>query len=124
MIRVLQIVLLALIFNVSYSQKNCDCFERLSSLADYYQAIGEKDSAVIAYTKAVKYLKDYSIHLSSTVLYYLSVYYANVNFDSSLYYLDLALIKGSKKSYLKYEEAFDSLKQTDEWTTILEKELY
>ena len=36
--------------------------------------------------------------------------------------MDLALIKGSKKSYLKYEEAFDSLKQTDEWTTILDKE--
>jgi len=99
--------------SIANSQTNCDCFERLSNLSDFYYRTNKAQLALSTYSRALKFLADnsWSPQYDLTLAKY---NIANSNLESAQLQLESAIMHGLDKEIFY----FDS---TDDQTTI---ELY
>lgn len=87
----------------SIAQSNCDCYQRLYELSDYYLKIGKAQKSLDAFQAALNYRPNYKPYDH----YYLSkLYAANEECEKSKNQLRLALVKGQRTDYLAYDQNF------------------
>lgn len=111
-------IVLSICFPVfSYSQTNCDCYERLSKLAELYSSADKNDSALITFERALKFLPDSAWSYNQDI--FLATYLTRVGrLDSAQKHLIRAVKYGYTKDHIKSDREFTSLVDSDYWNEI------
>lgn len=115
------IILIFILLNSTYvsSQSDCDCYERLESLAKLKSFEGEHNEALATYKTALSFLpasaRNY-MHDLNLSLFYLE----DAQHDSAFYYLIKSIEGGYPNGALEYDVRFDALQETDYWKQIQE----
>lgn len=112
-------LLLAFLLSISiaYSQTDCDCYERLVSLAELRSEEGKSDQALEVYMRALTFLPESARnyrHDFNLSLHYLK----NSQIDSAATYLIKSIEGGYPNDNLIYDVRFDSLQRSKLWTEI------
>lgn len=115
-----KILLILLVYITSLqlmAQTKCDCFERLSNLADLKSFENKTDSALITYKRALTFLPSNARNYSHDLT--LGTYFLeNSDIDSSAFYLKKAIEGGYPINYIKYNVDFDSLINSTYWEKV------
>lgn len=99
------------------SQTDCDCYERLESLAQLKSFDGEPEEALATYKRALSFLPSSARNYRHD--FNLSLFYVESGLlDSASYYLIQSIEGGYAKGALLYDVRFDSLQETDYWKEI------
>jgi len=118
--RYLLIFLLTIIFlpeSIGQDSLNCDCYDRLTNLSEYYEQKGDIEKAIEVYEKGMKFKKE-TKWIPYEYFKLGELHTLNGNFKSACKYLEEALKMGFDIEYLDYEK-FDSLKKSPNWAEMV-----
>ncbi len=100
------------------AQTNCDCYERLENLSDYYSSIGDYEKSLEVFEQALQYKEELDWHNWD----YRQLGVKNIqagNYDRGEKALAKALSMGYDLDYLKGNAVLEKFRESEYWKRIL-----